>query len=124
MYTDFNVKDGTTNALELDGSGNGVFELLDIPRDGKETFLQVSFYTEETLENRVAATAGAVQIVGAIDSELIWKTVADGSFNASEAYNEDQTIPNALGPMANIQVRFTNCAGNALTHARVFLVRY
>ena len=125
MYTDFNIKnDNGSSALELDGSGNGTFTLLDIDRTTERTYVQVSYYTDSVETTRVAATGGTVQVVGAMDNKLIWKTIPSGSFDAADTYNEDTTMPSASGPMSNVQVRFTGVVGNGITHARVFLVRY
>lgn len=120
-YSDFNIQDNGSSALTLVG-GNGTFNALDLPRTDERSYFTVSFFDSAALDNRVAATAGTVAILAATDTQLIWKTIADGAFNAVDAYGEDISIPAASGPIANVQVRFAGIAG--ATHARVYVSKY
>jgi hypothetical protein len=125
MYKDYNIQDANgSSALELDGSGDGIFTLTDIERLGERTYLQVSFHTDSSQATKATPTSGTVKLFGSADYELIWKEIPVGSFNAADTYLEDTVMPAASGPMANIQVRFDGVTGGSATHARVFLTRY
>lgn len=120
-YNDFNIQHESSSALPLAG-GNGTFQKMGIPRSDERSYFTVAFYSEAELTNRVTPTAGTVSILGATDQQLIWKTVADGAFNAADAYGEDVAIPAASGPMSNVEVRFAGIVG--ATHARVYVSKY
>lgn len=120
-YIDFQIQFDGIAALPLT-AGAGTFSRTGIPRTEEKGYFTVSFYDSAALDNRVTPTTGTVQIVGSTDEQMIWKTVSDGSFNASAVYDEALAIPYAEGPMSNIQVRFLDV--DVATHARVYVSKY
>lgn len=121
MYNDFNIQHEGSAALPVTGSTDTYIK-TGLERTSERSYFTVAFFSDATMTTRVTPTAGTVAIAGATNDQMIWKTIAGGSFPAANTYNEDLVIPASSGPMANVRVVFTGVTG--ATHASVYVSKY
>lgn len=86
-------------------------------------YVTIRFYDDAGGTNQVTPGAGTVVVTGSTDGVNFFSSmVADGSFNAIDAYLVTRAIPLATGPLKNAKITLAGIT--VATHFSAQVVRY